>query len=86
MTAKQVELPGKQAVVEAIKQYNAQPSLADRLHAEQVADKQLIVEIQQRMADRRQKIAFVEDTPNAEVMIKALSRFYLCDLPSSTKL
>lgn len=74
--AKNIVLPGKEGLQEQVEALKAPASLSERLHSEQLSDRQAIIEIQQRMKGRREQIAFLEDVPNAELMVAALARFY----------
>jgi hypothetical protein len=58
-------------------------TLEEKLNEEQIKDRDAIIVIQRRMADRRIQIAFLQDTPNAELMVKALARFCVSKTPDT---
>jgi hypothetical protein len=65
-------------VASKLTEFNAMPtkiSIMDQLREDQAKDRQEIVVIQRRMAERRGQIAFLEDNPGAEATFHALLRF-----------
>jgi transcriptional regulator CtsR len=74
MTAKPVEK--LQENIEKLKAAQAQPAGLDAvLHEKIVSEKQIIMEATARIEEYRRMKNWIEDTPNAEVMLQSLARF-----------